>query len=576
MTFLDDASNNDFENRSYRILRSIFRTGVGTVSLIVDIGPDLDPTTVPSGQEIWINGTPRNSAGLGYDSTSGLVSGTATTQTLDSAASLTLPMAFQPNHLNGAITKGIGTDAASDFDEPYDAADFNNWYLSHTSEVDIDGNGSISSNERYIIPSFHRPSILNYILNQPSALSDADALAVTLARATFRPLPIHEDHAGLASGEALNERFTGGNANFALRTPLDMSELAQVDQLAKALMQVTPGVIHQWDVDNDSDGIADSIWINPNLPLVTSPEGKLLRPLIAPQIVDLSSRLNINAHHNQALSPATVNLTSNTAYWAGTRQGSGSPQSRSAFRGLGVGPAEIALPNAELENMVASRFLPYPGASFAIQQPGTDLPDIADTLLSGYRPNIKTANDGYGFSLDPFGRGGVALGRSGELVSANAGSVFLAEDTTTTDYTEEVDETINDPYEMDPSGRSRGDLPLTLDEFELAARFYDYDRELLPQRLNSVLATTDPNVFTVRSASDDTPPTLSFSTAAPYSFNNVPLSLYESMVEFLINKGVPDAQIDALMPPEIRLGMKLDINRRVGNGIDDNANGTTR
>ena len=36
-----------------------------------------------------------------------------------------------------------------------------------------------------------------------------------------------------------------------------------------------------WDVDNDGDGITDSVWIDPGLPVVTAPDGRQYKKLVA-------------------------------------------------------------------------------------------------------------------------------------------------------------------------------------------------------------------------------------------------------------------------------------------------------
>ena len=55
-----------------------------------------------------------------------------------------------------------------------------------------------------------------------------------------------------------------------------------------------------WDVDNDSDTIPDSIWIDPGLPIVTAPDGRRYKRLAAILIKDLDGSININAHGNLA------------------------------------------------------------------------------------------------------------------------------------------------------------------------------------------------------------------------------------------------------------------------------------
>ncbi len=49
-----------------------------------------------------------------------------------------------------------------------------------------------------------------------------------------------------------------------------------------------------WDVDNDGDGIADSLWVDFSLPPQTLADGTIIRPLVAPLIEDLDGRINLN------------------------------------------------------------------------------------------------------------------------------------------------------------------------------------------------------------------------------------------------------------------------------------------
>ena len=51
-----------------------------------------------------------------------------------------------------------------------------------------------------------------------------------------------------------------------------------------------------WDIDNDNDGVADSIWVDLGSPVKSTPDGRLYKPLYAILCVDLDGRLNVNAH----------------------------------------------------------------------------------------------------------------------------------------------------------------------------------------------------------------------------------------------------------------------------------------
>ncbi len=335
------------ENRSYRVLRSISLAG-NNHELIIELEPDIVVAEITTGLEIWINGRPRNSPGLGFETGSGAISQLTTKDSFGTPVGYNLPVALQPNHLTAAVDKStLFAAGQGDFDESYDAADFNNWFLSYR-HVDALGNATV-------IPSFHRPSVINYILNEeadwqaPVGIAPYDNVMASIARATMRPLPIFADQFG--NTNAINEKFTGGNANFALRIPMDVNSPARLDQIAKVL---TGSVLDPYDVDNDGDGETDSIWMDIRLPVFTSPEGKLIKPLVAVMIEDLGGRLNVNAHSNYALVNSIYGLSNQGNRWAGL------PANPFVFRGLGFGPAEINLPanNADdLARLVRARYL---------------------------------------------------------------------------------------------------------------------------------------------------------------------------------------------------------------------------
>ena len=55
---------------------------------------------------------------------------------------------------------------------------------------------------------------------------------------------------------------------------------------------------YSWDVDNDGDGVADSVWIDVGLAVQTAVDGTTYKPLVAYMCLDLDGRLNVNAHGN--------------------------------------------------------------------------------------------------------------------------------------------------------------------------------------------------------------------------------------------------------------------------------------
>ncbi|TWU33751.1 hypothetical protein [Novipirellula artificiosorum] len=604
-------------NRTYRILRSVYRpptTGVPPQpaydDVFIELKEDWFATTTPtvaqvrelfypnptsttaSGYRIHINGVPRNSKGIGFDTTE--VDATVVMPTIaDTVANIPagtnigfsdLPAALQPNHLRRTVNKST---IKGDFDEGYDAPDFNNWFLSYRDSA---GN---------VIPSFHRPSVLNYILNQrgawgtPSVSPELDATAVdyrnvlvSLARGTFRPIPIAEKqllNGGTVATQsrAIDAGFTGGNAEFALRTPVRLlrddgnllpNAANRLDQLVRALIN------GQYDVDNDGDGIPDSIWVDLGLPLVTSREGKLLRPMVAAMIEDLSGRLNVNAHGNTQLQFQAAAMSSDAAEWAGTREPiNNAANSEPAFRGVGYGPAEITIPmtsssglitnaaiRTELNAIRAARYAGEMGHTFSV--PGQWNADPLDVLRTGPRPRSQYNANGYGYSIDPFGRGGIGIGRSGHLVAADSGTLIRADDTMTATVEATINEAVNDPYEMDPSGELNGDQAFSLADLEAILRSSDFDSDMLPQRLRTRTLALLANyrefsrALTTHSRSSDALPGASASEE----------SAFVTLVKLMDPTSALNAnQVKRLVAPEFRLGRKLDVNRPFGNGIDD-------
>ncbi|MCA9241236.1 MAG: hypothetical protein KDA37_13595, partial [Planctomycetales bacterium] len=229
-------------------------------------------------------------------------------------------------------------------DESYDAPDFQNLFLasmplaprSRGRVVDANGNSREADDyysasnasaplrmdlEGLPIPSFHRPALVNYWLHR---LYNAPWLRAQIGDNATRVKAILQPYGadGAPGGTGLNKdnappavaaqivafkrkytlrplledhpNFTGSNAQLEVMQRLiaGANNFINGDSITFPSMEVAG----PWDVDNDSDGIADSIWVDLGMPVKRTEDGRLYKPLFAILVQDLDNRLNLNAH----------------------------------------------------------------------------------------------------------------------------------------------------------------------------------------------------------------------------------------------------------------------------------------
>ena len=164
---------------------------------------------------------------------------------------------------NGGLLSGNATFTqpgdpnAVGMDEDYDACDLENWFLAIQS---ADG--------QVIIPSFHRPGIIRY--DPKNGVNDwAPNPAGNWADSAARILrPVAADGHDPATFPDLVPDPATGKITF--------------------------------DVDNDADGISDSVWLDLGYPARPDAGGRLSKPLFAFLVIGLNGRIPLNTAGNLA------------------------------------------------------------------------------------------------------------------------------------------------------------------------------------------------------------------------------------------------------------------------------------
>ncbi len=142
----------------------------------------------------------------------------------------------------------LGDPDVIGMDEDYDACDLENWFLAIQS---ADG--------EVMIPSFHRPGILT---------------------ATDWKVPTNTPAGIMAAAKILRPRQG------------DNSPLFPADPLPDAKGNI------KYDVDNDGDGVSDSVWLDLGYPVQRDPGGKIFKPLFAFMVLGQNGRLPLNTVGN--------------------------------------------------------------------------------------------------------------------------------------------------------------------------------------------------------------------------------------------------------------------------------------
>ena len=427
----------------------------------------------------------------------------------------------------------------------------------------------------------HRPALINYWINNQTAATWHGLWTANpdlCRRIMMRPI-------GTMNGIATTDNpdhpnFTGSNPNSNGFDPIN----------------------GPWDVDNAGTGVPDSVWVDLGMPVRSSSDGRLYKPLFAILCVDLDGRINLNAHGSLAQAAGGSPVTSSGG--AASFAGGGAPSAS----GLGFGPAEVSPQYVlngnqtlyqQLLTGATSGTTNYEGRYGATKVPGTGTlgPIMANKWFEyGQNPSnmtpptywsfittpaSATVNDAgsYGSPPDPFGVGVVGLDQAGRPIYAG-----LKPGTTYYGFGSGI---TSNPYELNLDSNTAHGLPtstvnnpFSVSELECLLRPYDRDATTLPARLaaltspNATRATsvllTQPTLrgtFTTESWEVPCPNVLLPSTMSGVS--TLPNKKAAHITDLLIARGCTNTAVwGQLLPPETLVGLKMNINRPFGNGRD--------
>ena len=152
-------------------------------------------------------------------------------------------------------------------DEDYDAVDLENWFLAMQS-----ADGSV------MIPSFHRPAALR--IDPHNATTPIYDWGGPLNKAWENAAVLNWSD---SASRILRPRAADGHD--ATTFP---------DLLPDATGRIT------YDVDNDADGMTDSVWVDLGYPARRNSRGQLFKPLFAFMVIGLNGRIPLNTAGNLA------------------------------------------------------------------------------------------------------------------------------------------------------------------------------------------------------------------------------------------------------------------------------------
>ena len=406
--------------------------------------------------------------------------------------------------------------------EPHDAPDHHNMFLSGKYGDEI-------------IPSFHRDQLYSFQFDRTKKSLDT-VTAPQIRRFSFRPVHIANQYGSTAQGPS----------QFSLRSGRTKSWFGRYNTDGSRESEIGKNDIHGLDVDSDLDGENDAVWIDIGIPTQTDSFGRKYQPLVAYRIIDMDGRLNINAHGSN------TDITT-----------------RSAARfGMGYGVSEISLASVLGDSYIEILEQRY-GKD---KQPGNKKNSLttnysATQKLFGHPQTNRLTSLRFATACDLFASTslGAKPGDPEAMPGIVAGDVV-------------VDMT---PYISDFSLiGGNGDNHFTPMELESLLRQNDVDAPLLGERLSCLPEDAAAQVTT--HSFEIAIPAVPFSIAELLRDKIANTIAEEDDRELIYNIFTSNSFFDDVnekvyemkyISKDMLLGGKFDLNRPIGNGVDDDRNG---
>lgn len=543
LTFLNGVA----AGRTVRIVGYSVNAGIPTFVVMIDkadapVGV-FPPTAAPAafvGVDILINGRPFNGMGAGLGLTGANV---------DMTDEVLRPNRTPDNPNEFLDYIGGGTN------ESYDAIDLQNLFLAAIISDGPNGSGQIR-----VVPSFHRPALLNYKFNNPAGD------AIPIHKILLTPFNLENPLPGSWQEAARQNLLNNGADPDALSTS------------GRNFPMLTDVVNGPWQVDNDGDLVPDSVWVDLGFPVRTAPDGTRYKPLFAALVTDLDGRLNVNAH-GQLWHADGAQQIGVIGQMVMNRGGANVDTRTLMARGQGYGPAEISLRSIYSEAAHAILLDERYGVDNFAGLPGLDPHAELDFFdVPRFFPNARflTNADVRSYSSPPDFQG-----RFTNTIGLDGMPRYEYPDGAV-----RPNELQDSAYELSltEDARSAADAPFDVSELEALLRTYDIDSATLPKRLAAILRNQDPaytltaeRLLTTDSWDLPVPNFVPPANSAQAVVDSGLGRRRTSIVDYYIARRGAGfsgaAELAQNFAPEVLMGERMNLNRPFGDGRDTNGNG---